>query len=239
MLSRLQAGPRPGDTESVTIEAVVFDFDGLLMDTEGTMVASWQYEWRQHGLELDLTTFLADHGGDLTRERYADLARAVGPGYDWQASHARRTAFRNDLNARLGLLPGIASWLDEAAASGLRLAVASSSPRDWVHRLLARSRHLDRFEVVGLRRRGQPAPSPTRRCTCWRCAAWACQPAARSRSRTRPMASLPPGQPACDAWRFPASHADPARFGHADLVLRSAADSDLAGVLHALAASVA
>ena len=222
----------------MTIEAVVFDFDGLIMDTEGTMVASWQYEWRQHGLELDLTTFLADHGGDLTRQRYADLARAVGPGYDWQASHARRTAFRNDLNARLGLLPGIASWLDEAAASGLRLAVASSSPRDWVHRLLARSRNLDRFEVVAcgdevagpkpdpavyllaLHRLGLPASS-----------AVAVEDAAHGVAAAR-AAGL-----RCVA--IPGHHADPARFGHADLVLRSAADSDLAGVLHALAASVA
>ena len=98
----------------MTIEAVIFDFDGLLMDTEGTMVASWQYEWRQHGLELDLAAFLADHGGDLTQERYGDLARAVGPGYDRPASHARRMAYRNTLNSQLGLLPGIGAWLDEA-----------------------------------------------------------------------------------------------------------------------------
>ena len=71
--------------ERVTIQAVIFDFDGLLMDTEGTMLASWQHEWRQHGLELDTTTFFADHGGDVTAERYADLARAVGRSYDRQA----------------------------------------------------------------------------------------------------------------------------------------------------------
>ena len=51
----------------------MFDFDGLLMDTEGTMLASWQYEWRQYGLELDTTTFFADHGGDVTQERYETL----------------------------------------------------------------------------------------------------------------------------------------------------------------------
>ena len=26
---------------------MVFDFDGLLMDTESVMLASWQHEWRQ------------------------------------------------------------------------------------------------------------------------------------------------------------------------------------------------
>ena len=49
-------------------QAVVFDFDGLLMDTESCLLAGWQHEWRQHGPELDVNTFWADHGGDVTQE---------------------------------------------------------------------------------------------------------------------------------------------------------------------------
>jgi beta-phosphoglucomutase-like phosphatase (HAD superfamily) len=66
----------------MSVEAVVFDFDGLLMDTESTMLASWQYEWRRHGLELDLSTFWVNHGGDVTEDRRRQLATAVGPSYD-------------------------------------------------------------------------------------------------------------------------------------------------------------
>ena len=64
---------------AAALAAVIFDFDGLLMATESTMLASWQYEWRQHGLELDTATFWADHGGDVSQERYRLLAEAVGP----------------------------------------------------------------------------------------------------------------------------------------------------------------
>jgi putative hydrolase of the HAD superfamily len=118
------------------VTAVVFDFDGLLMDTESTMLASWRHEWLQYGLELDVGTFWVNHGGDVTEDRYLRLAAAVGPSYDRAASHARRVAYRDELHRDLGLCPGIEPWLRDARAAGLRLAVASSSPGYWVRQHL-------------------------------------------------------------------------------------------------------
>lgn len=125
------------------VSVVVFDFDGLLMDTESTSLESWRYEWLQWGLSLDEGTFFADHGGDVTEERYAELAAAVGPSFDRQVSHARRTAYRERLHQELGLAAGISRWIGEAASLGLRLAIASSSPQSWV------SAHLDRAGIAG------------------------------------------------------------------------------------------
>jgi HAD superfamily hydrolase (TIGR01509 family) len=143
------------------VAAVVFDFDGLLMDTESVMLASWQYEWRQHGFDLDLATFWVNHGGDVTEDRYQRLAEAVGPSYDRNASHARRVAYRDDLNRRLGLRPGIEAWLREGSEVGLRFAVASSSPRRWVRTLLAGAGVDGYFHVFACGDEvPQPKPSP-------------------------------------------------------------------------------
>ena len=165
-------------------EALVFDFDGLLMDTETTLLDSWRYEWRQHGLELPSDGFFADHGGDISELRYAELAAAVGSAFDRAASHARRLAYRERVHATLELAPGIEAWFDEADQLGLRLAVASSSPAHWVRGNLERAGFVDRIEVFAC---GDEvaAGKPTRPSTVWRCAGWRCRPAGRWPSRTR------------------------------------------------------
>lgn len=96
-------GPDPPLTVQPA-EAIVFDFDGLLMDTESTSLASWRYEWSQWGLTLAEDNFFADHGGDITEQRYGELAAAVGSGYDRRLSHARRVAYRDLRHRDLGLV---------------------------------------------------------------------------------------------------------------------------------------
>lgn len=132
----------------VGVRAIVFDFDGLLMDTESTSVQSWQAEWAHHGLELDLEDFWPGHGGDISEDRYAVLAAAVGARFDREASHARRMAHRERLHSELDFRPGIRDWVTTARELGLQVGIASSSPSPWVRGHLERVGAIDLFDQI-------------------------------------------------------------------------------------------
>jgi HAD superfamily hydrolase (TIGR01509 family) len=214
----------------MAVAAVLFDFDGLLMDTETTSLRSWQHEWRFHGLELDTQHFFAEHGGDLSQARYAQLAAAVGPAYDQAASHARRTAYREQLHQDLGLLPGLADWLQEAATLGLRIAVATSSGRGWAAGHLSHAGVLTAFEFLACGDEvAHPKPDPgVYHLALQRLALPARQVVAVEDSPHGVAAAQAAGL-RCVA--IPNPHLDPARFNAADLVLSSAREMSLEEVI--------
>jgi HAD superfamily hydrolase (TIGR01509 family) len=214
----------------MAIDALVFDFDGLLVDTETASLHAWQDLWRWHGLELDAAEFFAPHGGDMTAQRYAALAAAVGPDYDHAASDARRMAIRKELHAKLELIEGIAGWLDEARDLGLRLAVASSSPRFWIEDHLSHVGYLDRFELLACGDEvGTPKPAPDVYALALRKLEVPADRAIAFEDTVHGVAAAKGAGLRCVA--IPHPHADPALFTAADVLLTSAADAPLASVL--------
>jgi HAD superfamily hydrolase (TIGR01509 family) len=216
-----------------TVRAVVFDFDGLLMDTESTSFLSWQYEWGQWGLTLQAADFFVNHGGDVTEDRYAMLGTAVGPRFDRTVSHRRRVAYRERLHEELDLADGLREWLEEAAGIGLRLAVASSSPVDWLTTHLRRAGVLDTFEVLAGGdevARHKPAPDVYQlaldRLTL------SCAAAVAVEDTAHGVAAAHAAGMRCIA--IPNPFVAPERVRHADLVLSSASQLRLADALSQL-----
>jgi putative hydrolase of the HAD superfamily len=211
-------------------DALVFDFDGLLMDTETTSLLVWQHLWRHHGLELDPATFFAPHGGDMLAQRYAELAAAVGPGFDQEAAHALRIARRDELHAELDLCAGIGTWLDDARDLGLRLAVASSSDREWVSGHLSRTGYLDRFELLACGdETGTVKPDPGVYLLALERLGLPADRVLAFEDTAHGVAAAKAAGLRCVA--IPHPHADRSLFTAADRVLTSAADTTLAELI--------
>ena len=114
-----------------SITAVVFDFDGLLLETEEPTYQSWAETYDDHGESLSLDAWLLTVGRVDHVDPADELARRIGrPLTDDELS--RRRARRDELLLALDPCVGAVECLREARALGLHTAVASSSSRNWV-----------------------------------------------------------------------------------------------------------
>jgi HAD superfamily hydrolase (TIGR01509 family) len=130
---------------------VVFDFDGLILDTEAPVYDAWQAIYAEHGHALDFDKWATCIGTHDVFDPAEDLAVLCGHDLDVAALTARHRVDCDALVARQAVLPGVRDYLEEARRLGVRLGVASSSSRAWVDGHLTRLELREYFEVVRCR----------------------------------------------------------------------------------------
>ncbi|MFH1524785.1 MAG: HAD family hydrolase [Chloroflexota bacterium] len=145
------------------IRALIFDFDGLIMDTESPEVEAWQVIYAEYGQEFPLQVWVRDVVGAtaINFDPAAHLASITGRTFDLSSLHARAHTYRLIKLGTLSALPGVLDYIKDAKRFGLRLAVASSSKHDWVDGYLSQLGLFDDFEVIVCRdevQRVKPAP---------------------------------------------------------------------------------
>lgn len=143
------------------IRAVLFDLDGLMVDSEPLAEWAWNRVLAEHGARLDEET-----ARDILGLRVIDSARLICERYGLplspeQAAARRDRFFLEAAPSRLRPRPGLYPLLDDLAARGLPMAVATSGHRRYVRLALATLRVAHRFAAVATGdevERGKPAP---------------------------------------------------------------------------------
>ena len=143
------------------IRALVFDFDGLILETEMPALQSWMEIYREYGHEVPIDRWHTYLGSDRGFEPVEHLAALVGEGLDREATQRRRDRRKDELIAALDVMEGVRDYIGDARRLGLRLAIASSSSRAWVLGHLERLGLATGWDVVRTRNdvaRTKPAP---------------------------------------------------------------------------------
>jgi len=147
------------------ITALIFDFDGLILDTETAEIRTWQHIYTEYGYPFPHDDFIKTVGGYGISNFDAALHLDTLTGGSLNAD-TLRLRFRNESGdeiQRSPILPGVTTIISDAKRRHMKLAVASSSSHTWVDTHLTRLGLYPQFdrvicrEEVGL---GRTKPKP-------------------------------------------------------------------------------
>jgi putative hydrolase of the HAD superfamily len=133
----------------VAIRGLLFDFDGLLVDTETPSRLAYEDLYREHGHELPLdkwATLVGTIGAEFDPD--AHLERLVGRPLDREQLTTWRRAREDELVDLEDFRPGIEDYLAEAHRRGLSTAIVSSSTREWIARHLTRLDRANGWDAI-------------------------------------------------------------------------------------------
>lgn len=141
-------GKRPGKTKP-TIRGLIFDFDGLIIDSETPVFRAWKELYKRHGHTLHKEDWVDIIGvSPEDHDPIQDLGQIAGQDFN-QAKAKKQVerwemAFVNDQEA----LPGVEETIAAAKLADLKLGIASSSSHRWVEHHLRRLGLREFFQAI-------------------------------------------------------------------------------------------
>ncbi len=116
------------------LKALIFDFDGLILDTETPEVLVWQSIYREHGFELPVGEWEKTIGGyGISTFDAAERLALLSQGRLEPASMRIRYRRESDLLIHASeIMPGVINLIEQAREQGVQVAIGSSSPHSWV-----------------------------------------------------------------------------------------------------------
>lgn len=130
-------------------QALIFDFDGLILDTEISAYQTWQEIYREHECDLPFSTWAMCIGGSPQLFDPCEYLEAqIGKPLLREEIRLRRRRRHMAMVETQAALPGVEEYILSAKRLGMKLGVASSSRHEWVDNHLARLGLLAYFDCI-------------------------------------------------------------------------------------------
>lgn len=212
--------------QQMTLAALIFDFDGLIVNTEGPGFISWLELYQRFGATLTLDDWRHATGYVNAFDPGLHLEKLLDRKLEWSELMPVCQARNWELTLKTQVLPGIEPLILNAKERGLSVAVASNSGNDWVEgglKRLALREHIDAVVTRDMVLNPKPAPDVYLK-------------AAQTLGVSPHLAvALEDSEPGCRAARnagmkavaIPTEFSERQNLSVADLIVRSAAELDL------------
>lgn len=147
--------------EKRALRAVLWDMDGVIVDTYEGHLDSWTRALKEVGQEFTEETFKRTFGMNNRLILKTIYGRDLDEEFVQLVSDRKEVIFREDIRGRVKTLPGVIEWLVRFQEMGLKQAVASSAPQANIDALLDELgiRSFFQAEAAGANLRGKPDPA--------------------------------------------------------------------------------
>ena len=144
-------------------EAIVFDLDGTIVDTETIEYQSIRDVWAMHGADYTIAHFEHVIGTTIGPDWIEELLQVLGSTVDERLLMAQRREVKQRLLRAAVARDGIQLLIEQASAVGIPMAIASNSPLDWVEARLAHlalRHHMTALISIDVASLPKPHPEP-------------------------------------------------------------------------------
>jgi putative hydrolase of the HAD superfamily len=139
--------PHEWKGEKALIKAIIFDFDGLIIDTETPWFEAYKETLGYYNVDLPLEHYVKSVGSDNT-VLYEFFKQQLGESCNIEEIDTKAESIYKEKMKTPQAREGVKDYLQEANDLGYKIAIASSSTREWVTHYLDELGVLNYFNTI-------------------------------------------------------------------------------------------